>query len=167
MLVLEGFVGIHWIVQLQLLQRYCDFILLGPKITADGNCCHEIKGHLLLGRKTMTKKGCPFHHRGLEHKSSKSIDTRRNRQVWPWSTKWSRVKAHRALPRERTSHNKYLLPTTPEKTLQMDITRRSIQKSDWLYSLEPKREKLCTVIKNNTRSWLSLRSWTPYCKIQT
>ena len=54
MLVLEGFVGLHRIVQLQLLQHYCDFILLGPKITADGDCCHEIKGHLLLGRKTMT-----------------------------------------------------------------------------------------------------------------
>ena len=31
-----------------------DFILLGSKITADGNCSHEIKGHLLLGRKVMT-----------------------------------------------------------------------------------------------------------------
>ena len=31
-----------------------DFIFLGSKITADGNCCHEIKRHLLLGRKAMT-----------------------------------------------------------------------------------------------------------------
>ena len=31
-----------------------DFILLGSKITADGNCSHEIKRHLLLGRKAMT-----------------------------------------------------------------------------------------------------------------
>ena len=31
-----------------------DFILLGSKITADGNCRHEIKRHLLLGRETMT-----------------------------------------------------------------------------------------------------------------
>ena len=31
-----------------------DFIFLGSKITADGNCSHEIKGHLLLGRKVMT-----------------------------------------------------------------------------------------------------------------
>ena len=31
-----------------------DFIFLGSKITADGNCSHEIKRHLLLGRKTMT-----------------------------------------------------------------------------------------------------------------
>ena len=32
-----------------------DFIFLGSKITADGNCSHEIKRHLLLGRKVMTK----------------------------------------------------------------------------------------------------------------
>ena len=31
-----------------------DFILVGSKITADGNCNHEIKRHLLLGRKVMT-----------------------------------------------------------------------------------------------------------------
>ena len=29
-----------------------DFIFLGPKFTADGDCSHEIKTHLLLGRKT-------------------------------------------------------------------------------------------------------------------
>ena len=32
-----------------------DFIFLDSKITADGGCSHEIKGHLLLGRKAMTK----------------------------------------------------------------------------------------------------------------
>ena len=31
-----------------------DFIFLGPKITADGDCSHEINRHLLLGRKAMT-----------------------------------------------------------------------------------------------------------------
>ena len=55
------------------------------------------------------------------------------------------------------------LPTTQEKTLHMDITRWSIPKSDWLYSLQPQMEKLYTVSKNKTGSWLWLRSWTPYC----
>ena len=32
-----------------------DFIFLGSKITADGDCNHEIKRHLFLGRKAMTK----------------------------------------------------------------------------------------------------------------
>ena len=85
-----------------------------------------------------TKKRCPFHHRGLECKS------RSNRQVWPWSTKWSRAKANRVLPRERTGHSNHSnsLPTTQEMTLHMDITRWSKPKSDWLYSLQPKMEKL-------------------------
>ena len=34
-----------------------DFILGGSKITADGDCSHEIKGRLLLGRKVMTNLG--------------------------------------------------------------------------------------------------------------
>ena len=34
-----------------------DFIFLGSKITADGDCSHEIKRHLLLGRKVMTNLG--------------------------------------------------------------------------------------------------------------
>ena len=71
------------------------------------------------------------------------------------------------LPRECTSHSKHPLPTTQEKTLHMDITRWSTPKSDWLYSLQPKMEKIYTVSKNKTRSWLWLRSWTPYCQIQT
>ena len=32
-------------------------------------------------------KRCPFHYRGLEHKTRKSRDTWSNRQIWPWSTK--------------------------------------------------------------------------------
>ena len=88
-------------------------------------------------------------------------------KYWPWNTEWSRTKANRVLPREHIGHSKQSLPTTQEKTLHMDITRWSILKSDWLYSLQPKMEKLYTVSKNKTRSWLWLRSWTPYCQIQT
>ena len=71
------------------------------------------------------------------------------------------------LPRERSGHSKHPLPTTQEKTLYTDITSRSILKSDWLYPLQPKMEKLYTVSKNKTGSWLSLRSCTPYCQNQT
>ena len=59
------------------------------------------------------------------------------------------------------------LPTIQQMTPHMDITRWSILKTDWLYSLQLKIEKLYTVSKNKTRSWLGLRSWTPYCEIQT
>ena len=60
---------------------------------------------------THTQK-CPFHHRGLEFKSRKSRDTWSNWQIWPWSTKWSKTKANRVLPRECTGHSRHSLPTT-------------------------------------------------------
>ena len=50
--------------------------------------------------------------------------------------------------------------------MHMDITRWSILKPDWLYSLQLKMAKLHTVSKSKTRSWLWLRSWTPCCQIQ-
>ena len=81
--------------------------------------------------RTNTHKRCPFHHRGLECKSRKSKYTWSNRQIWPWSTKWSRAKASRVLLKECTGHSKHPLPTTQEKTLHMDITRSSIPKSYW------------------------------------
>ena len=37
------------------METVSDFIFLGSKITADGDCSHEIKRYLLLGRKVMTK----------------------------------------------------------------------------------------------------------------
>ena len=42
-----------------------DFILGGSKITADGDCSHEIKRHLLLGRKAMTKLGSMLKSRDI------------------------------------------------------------------------------------------------------
>ena len=40
------------------LDTVADFIFLGSKITVDGDCSHEIKRHLLLGKKAMTNLGC-------------------------------------------------------------------------------------------------------------
>ena len=42
------------IAKLSTMKTVTDFIFLGFKITADGDCSHEIKRHLLLGRKAMT-----------------------------------------------------------------------------------------------------------------
>ena len=115
------------------------------------------------------KKRCPFHQRGSEWKSRKSRDTWSNRQAWPGGTKWSRAKANSVLPREHTGHSKHPLSTTQETTLPMDITRWSTPKSDWLYSLQPKMEKLYTGSKSKIYtvwSCLWLRSSASYCKIQ-
>ena len=116
--------------------------------------------------RVFSRKRCTFHHRGLQCKSRKSRDTWSNRQVWPWSTKWNRSKANRVLSREHIGHSKHHFPTVQETTVHMDITKVSILKSDWWYSLQPKMKKLFTVSKNKTWSWLWLRSSAPYCKIQ-
>ena len=44
-----------WQIDGEILKTVRDFIFGGSKITADGDCSHEIKRHLLLGRKVMTK----------------------------------------------------------------------------------------------------------------
>ena len=43
-----------WQIEREIMETVRDFIFGGSKITADGDCSHEIKRHLLLGRKTMT-----------------------------------------------------------------------------------------------------------------
>ena len=45
---------ILWQIDGEAMETVTDFILGGSKITADDDCSHEIKGHLLLGRKIMT-----------------------------------------------------------------------------------------------------------------
>ena len=44
-----------WEIDGETVETMSDFILGGSKITADGDCSHEIKRHLLLGRKVMTR----------------------------------------------------------------------------------------------------------------
>ena len=44
-----------WQIDGETMETVTDFILSGSKITADGDCSHEIKRHLLLGRKVMAK----------------------------------------------------------------------------------------------------------------
>ena len=43
-----------WEIDGETVETVSDFILGGPKVTADGDCSHEIKRRLLLGRKVMT-----------------------------------------------------------------------------------------------------------------
>ena len=46
--------NISWQIDGETMETVKGFIVLGPKITGDGDCSHEIKRHLLLGRKVMT-----------------------------------------------------------------------------------------------------------------
>ena len=52
-----------WQIDGERVETVADFICLGSKITADGDCCHEIKRHLPLGRKVMTSLDSIFKSR--------------------------------------------------------------------------------------------------------
>ena len=54
-----------WQIDGETVETVTDFIFLGSKITVDGDCSHEIKRHLLLGRKTMTNQDSIFKSRDI------------------------------------------------------------------------------------------------------
>ena len=54
-----------WEIDGKTVETMLDFILVGSKITADGDCSHEIKKHLLLGRKVMTNLDSIFKSRDI------------------------------------------------------------------------------------------------------
>ena len=54
-----------WQVEGKTMETVTDFIFLGSKIIADGDCSHEIKRHLLLGRKAMTNLNSILESRGI------------------------------------------------------------------------------------------------------
>ena len=54
-----------WQIDREIVATMADFIFWGSKITADGDCSHEIKGHLLLGRKVMTNLNSILKSRGI------------------------------------------------------------------------------------------------------
>ena len=56
---------LSWHIDGEMMETVSDFIFLGSKITAVCDRCHEIKRHLLLGRKIMTKLESIFKSRGI------------------------------------------------------------------------------------------------------
>ena len=57
-----------WQIDGEIMETVTDFIFLGSKITADGDCSHEIKRCLLLGRKAMTNLGSILKSRDITDK---------------------------------------------------------------------------------------------------
>ena len=62
-----------WEIDGETVETVPDFILGGSKITADGDCSHEIKRRLLLGRKVMTNLDRIFKSRDITLSTSRSI----------------------------------------------------------------------------------------------
>jgi len=56
---------ISWQIDGEIMETVTDFIVGGSKITADGDCSHEIKRHLLLGRKAMTNLNSILKYRDI------------------------------------------------------------------------------------------------------
>ena len=54
-----------WQIDVETVETVRDFIFLGSKITTDGDCSHEIKRRLLLGRKVMTNPDCILKSRDI------------------------------------------------------------------------------------------------------
>ena len=61
-----------WQIDGETMETVTDFILGGPKITADGECSHKIKRRLLLGRKAMTNLDSILKSRDIANKSPSS-----------------------------------------------------------------------------------------------
>ena len=65
---------ISWQIHGETMETVTDFIFFGSKITADGDCSHEIKRHFLLGRKDMTNLGRILKSRDITLLTKVSID---------------------------------------------------------------------------------------------
>ena len=61
-----------WQIDRETVETVTDFIFLGFKLTADGDCSHEIKRHLLLGRKTMINLDSILKSRDITNKGPPS-----------------------------------------------------------------------------------------------
>ena len=75
-----------WQTNGEIMETGTDFIFLGSKITVDGDCSHEIKRHLLLGRKAMTNLGSILkcrHYFAYKHPHRRSYRFS-NSHVWIW-----------------------------------------------------------------------------------
>ena len=74
-----------WQIDGEAVETVADFISLGFKITADGDCSHEIKRHLLLGRKVMTNLDSILKSRNITNKGpSRQSYGFSNSHVWIW-----------------------------------------------------------------------------------
>ena len=112
-----------------------------------------------------TPKRCPFHYRGLECKSRKSeisgvtgkfgcgVQNETGQRLIEFYQENTLVIANTLFQQHKTRLDTW---TSPDGQYQNQID----------YSLQPKMEKLYTISKNKTGSWLLLRSWILYCQIQ-
>ena len=71
-----------WQIDGEIVERVRDFVILASKITADGDCSHEIKRHLLLGRKVMTNLDSIFGEGNGNSLQYSCLENPMGREAW-------------------------------------------------------------------------------------
>ena len=109
-----------WQIDGETVESVADFIFLGSKITVDGDCSHEIKRHLLLGRKVMTNRDRILKSR--HYFANKSLSSQgygfSSGHVWMWELDYKKSWAPK---------NWCLWSVVLEKTLESPLDCKEIQ----------------------------------------
>ena len=111
-----------WQIDGKTVETVTDFIFLGSKITADGDCSHEIKRHLLLGRKVMTNLESILKSRDITLSTKVQISSQSygfsSGHVWMWELDY----------KESWAPNNWCFWTVVlEKTLENPLDSKKIQ----------------------------------------
>ena len=108
-----------WQIDGEIMETVTDFICLGSKITADGDCSHEIKRHLLLGRKVMTNLDSILKSRDFDNKGpSLQKYGFPSSHVWMWELDYKE---------SRVPKNWCFWTVVLEKTLESPMDCKDIQ----------------------------------------
>ena len=157
-----------WQIDGETMETETDFIFLGPKITANGDCSHEIKRHLLLGRKAMTNLDSilksrditlptkvhlvkalvfPIVMHGCDSWTIKKTEQQRIDGFKPWC--WRRLM--RVSWTERRSNQSILKKISPEYSLEGLMVKLKLQYFGHLMRRTDSLEKTLTLGKTEGR----------------
>ena len=143
-----------WQIDGETVATVTDFIFLGSKITADGDCSHEIKRHLSLGKKAMTKWHCIknqrhyFANKGLYNWSYGFSSN----HVWMWES--DHIEGW--MP-----NNRCFWTVVIEKTLKCPLYSKEIK------SINPKENQPWIFIKRNVAESEALTLFSAWCEEKT
>ena len=145
-----------WQIDEEIMKTLTDFIFLGSKITADGNCSHEIQRCLLLGRKAMNNQDSILkkqrHHFANKGPSSQSYGFS-SRHVWMWELDHKESWALK---------NWYFWIVMLEKTLESPLDSKEIQpvhpkgNQSWMFTGRTDVEAETPILgPSNTKDWFT------------
>ena len=142
-----------WQIDRETVETVTDFTFLGPQITADGDCSHEIKRRLLLGRKVMTNLNSILKSRAFANKGSSSkIYGFSSSHVWMWELDYKE---------SRVPKNWCFWTVVLEKTLESPLDNKEIQQvhlkgnQSWIFIGRTEVEAETPILRPpDMKSWL-------------